>query len=89
MSARKDGKTAVTILLNEQDVEALRLIMEADSRETMADCIRAIVRSTAKKILRRALRRRNRNHKPHETCGQHNHQLNEEEKDEREQTEDH
>lgn len=50
MSARKDGKTAVTILLNEQDVEALRLIMEADSRETMADCIRAIVRSTAKKI---------------------------------------
>ena len=51
MSARKDGKTAITILLNEQDVEALRLIMEADSRETMADCIRAIVRSTAKKIL--------------------------------------
>lgn len=50
MSARKDGKTAVTILLNEQDVEALRLIMEADSRETMADCIRAIVRSTAKKF---------------------------------------
>lgn len=51
MSARKDGKTAITILLNEQDVEALHLIMEADSRETMADCIRAIVRSTAKKIL--------------------------------------
>ena len=48
MSARKDGKTAVTILLNEQDVEALHLIMEADSRETMADCIRAIVRSAAK-----------------------------------------
>lgn len=51
MSARKDGKTAITILLNEQDVEALHLIMEADSRETMSDCIRAIVRSTAKKIL--------------------------------------
>ena len=51
MCARKDGKTAITILLNEQDVEALHLIMEADSRETMADCIRAIVRSTAKKIL--------------------------------------
>ena len=51
MSTRKDGKTAITILLNEQDVEALHLIMEADSRETMADCIRAIVRSTAKKIL--------------------------------------
>ena len=48
MSARKDGKTAVTILLNEQDVNALHLIMEEDSRETMADCIRAIIRSTAK-----------------------------------------
>ena len=45
---RPDGKTAVTILLNEQDVKALHLIMEADSRETMADCIRAIVRNTAK-----------------------------------------
>ena len=48
MKSRADGKTAITILLNKQDVEALRLIMEADSRETMADCIRAIVRSTAK-----------------------------------------
>lgn len=48
MKTRADGKTAITILLNEQDVEALHLIMEADSRETMADCIRAIVRSTAK-----------------------------------------
>ena len=48
MKTRADGKTAVTILLNEQDVESLRLIMEADSRETMADCIRAIVRSAAK-----------------------------------------
>ena len=48
MTPRKDGKTAVTILLNEQDVEALHLIMEADSRETIADCIRAIVRSAAK-----------------------------------------
>lgn len=51
MSIRADGKTAITILLNEQDMKALRLIMEADSRETYADCIRAIVRSTAKKFL--------------------------------------
>ena len=48
MKKRADGKTAITILLNEQDVKALHLIMEADSRETMADCIRAIVRNTAK-----------------------------------------
>lgn len=50
MRTRPDGKTAVTILLNEQDVEALHLIMEADSRETMADCVRAIVRNAAKKF---------------------------------------
>lgn len=62
MSARKDGKTAITILLNAQDVEALRLIMEADSRETMADCIRAIVRSTAKKILPEEFGIQNVNH---------------------------
>ena len=48
MIKRADGKTAITILLNEQDMKALRLIMEADSRETYADCIRAIVRSAAK-----------------------------------------
>lgn len=50
MRTRPDGKTAITILLNEQDVETLHLIMEADSRETMADCVRAIVRNAAKKF---------------------------------------
>lgn len=48
---RANGKIAVTILLNEQDAAALRLIMEADSRETMTDCIRSIIRKTAKNFL--------------------------------------
>jgi len=50
-TVRANGKTAVTILLNEQDVEALRLIMEETYRETMTDCIRAIIREKAKNFL--------------------------------------
>ena len=49
--ARANGKTAITILLNEQDVNALHLIMEATYRETMTDCVRAIIRETAKNFL--------------------------------------
>lgn len=50
-TVRANGKTAVTILLNEQDVDALRLIMEETYRETMTDCIRAIIREKAKNFL--------------------------------------
>ena len=48
---RANGKHAITILLNEQDVEALHLIMEATYRSTMTDCVRAIIRETAKNFL--------------------------------------
>lgn len=45
---RPDGKHAVTILLTQQDVDALHLIMEETYRETVTDCIRAIIREKAK-----------------------------------------
>ena len=48
---RPDGKHAITILLSKQDVEALHLIMEATYRSTMTDCVRAIIRETAKNFL--------------------------------------
>lgn len=48
---RPDGKHAITILLNKQDVEALHLIMEQTFRSTMTDCVRAIIRETAKNFL--------------------------------------
>jgi len=47
---RPDGKHAITILLNKQDVEALKRIMEETYRSTMTDCIRAIIRESAKKF---------------------------------------
>lgn len=50
-TVRANGKTAVTILLNEQDVDALQLIMKETYRETMTDCIRAIIREKAKNFL--------------------------------------
>ena len=51
---RPDGKHAITILLSKQDVDALHLIMEATYRSTMTDCVRAIIRETAKNFLNSA-----------------------------------
>ena len=48
---RPDGKHAVTVILTQQDVDALQLIMAETYRETMTDCIRAIIRETAKNFL--------------------------------------
>ena len=48
---RPDGKHAVTVILTQQDVDALQLIMAETYRETMTDCIRAIIREKAKNFL--------------------------------------
>ena len=48
---RPDGKHAVTVILTQQDVDALQLIMAETYRETMTDCIRAIIREKAQNFL--------------------------------------
>lgn len=50
-TVRANGKHAVTILLTKQDMDSLHLIMEETYRETVTDCIRAIIRETAKNFL--------------------------------------
>ena len=53
---RPDGKHAVTVILTQQDVDALQLIMAETYRETMTDCIRAIRSSWSLSATQKAAR---------------------------------
>ena len=56
---RPDGKTAITVVLTEEETKKLHLVMERMYRNTVTDCVRALINEKASSFLPFTFRQRN------------------------------